>query len=196
MKTGFAHRDLFEYDISHLKQYLQNEENIPFLWKDISERKTLGSQEETDVTLLYNLKDKENFVFTKYHINEKIIKDTNLDVLFGKLSEITGRVLGRAMFIKLPAKKSISPHIDDGHHLGGCRRIHLPIITDDKVKFIVDGNVYFMPPGMVCEINNNLVHEVQNKSENYRVHLVMDFVEKNDAYYGASQQELDRFYKF
>ena len=195
MKTGFNHETLFEYDENHIKNYLEDVSNSHFLWNDVSERKNLYAQEQTDITLLYNLADKTNSVFDKFYINEKIIEGTKADILFQKISKLTGRVLGRAMFIKLPAKKSIATHIDSGHHLQNCERIHLPVITDQNVKFIINGVVYPMPAGVVCRINNNVSHSVENKSDNDRVHLVMDFVNRGDSHYNEPQEELDRFCK-
>ena len=52
-----------------------------------------------------------------------------------------------------------------------------------------------MPAGVVCRINNNVSHSVENKSDNDRVHLVMDFVNRGDSHYNAPQEELDRFCK-
>jgi hypothetical protein len=196
MKTGFSHETLFEYDESEIRQYLTNANNSSLLWNDVPERKNLYAQEQTDITLLYNLADKTNAVFNKFYINEKIIEESGVDELFRKISKLTGRVLGRAMFIKLPPKKSIAKHIDSGHHLQNCERIHLPIITDEHVKFIIDDVVYPMPAGVVCRINNNVPHSVENNSDNYRVHLVMDFVVKNDPHYDAPQEELNRFCEF
>jgi hypothetical protein len=191
MKTGFEHQVISKYDESHIRNYIQ--QNWNSLWKDIPERKEWFAQEYTDITLLYNLPDSLTEVFGKFHINEKLINDMCLQSLFSKLTRETGRRLGRAMLIKLPAKKSISSHIDRGHHLEKCDRIHLPIITDSNVKFTINKNIYDMPAGVIARINNNLWHSVENSSENDRVHLVMDFVEKDDDYYNIDRKELDRF---
>jgi hypothetical protein len=52
-----------------------------------------------------------------------------------------------------------------------------------------------MPAGVVARINNNIWHSVENNSENDRVHLIMDFVDKDDNFYNVEDKELDRFYK-
>ena len=193
MKTGFEHEVICQYDSEPIKQYLlQNWNN---LWNDVPQRKDWPAQEYTDLTLLYNLPDQQTDAFGKFHINEKIIEDTGLKKLFNELTQITGKRLGRAMFIKLPAKKSISPHIDRGYHLEHCDRIHLPIITDNHVSFIINGKTYPMPAGTVSRINNNILHSVENNSNNDRVHLVMDFVDKDDNFYKTDKKELERFCK-
>jgi hypothetical protein len=193
MKTEFEHEVIFDYDASHIKKYLQD--NWASLWKDIPERKEWFAQESTDISLLYNLPDSLTEVFGKFYINEELINDMNLQELFNKLTLETGRRLGRAMLIKLPAKKSIAKHIDRGHHLETCDRIHLPIITDNNVKFIINETVYPMPSGVVARINNNVLHGVENNSENDRVHLVMDFIVADDNFYKVNAEELERFHK-
>jgi len=193
MKTGFEHEVIFNYDASDIKKYLQD--NWESLWKDIPERKSWPAQEYTDLTLVYNLPDSQTEAFGRLFVNEKLIQDMNLQELFNKLTLETGRRLGRAMFIKLPAKKSIAKHIDRGHHLETCDRIHLPIITDNNVKFIINETVYPMPSGVVARINNNVLHGVENNSENDRVHLVMDFVDVDDNFYKVAAEEIERFHK-
>ena len=193
MKTGYEHEVLFEYPVSSIQTYLK--ENWSDLWKDIPERKEWYAQEYTDITLLYNLPDSLTEVFGKFFINTKLIEKIGLEDLFISLSNHTNKRLARAMFIKLPAKKSIATHIDRGYHLENCERIHLPIITDDKVKFIINENVYPMPAGTLSKINNNLPHSVENNSNIDRVHLVMDFVECADSHYKIDSKEFDRFYK-
>lgn len=193
MKTGFEHQVICEYDESHIRNYIQHNWNS--LWKDIPERKEWFAQEYTDITLLYNLPDSLTEVFGKFHIKEKLIEDMGLQTLFSTLTQETGRRLGRAMLIKLPAKKSIASHIDRGYHLETCDRIHLPVITDNNVKFIINETVYPMPAGVVARINNNIWHGVENNSEKDRVHLVMDFIDKGDSFYKIDAKELERFNK-
>jgi hypothetical protein len=169
--------------------------NWDSLWKDIPQRKEWFAQESTDITLLYNLPDSLTDVFGKFYINEVLIRDMNLQSLFNRLTNETGKRLGRAMLIKLPAKKSIASHIDRGHHLETCDRIHLPVITDNNVKFIINETVYPMLAGVVARINNNIWHSVENNSNNDRVHLVMDFIDKDDKFYKVDAKELERFCK-
>jgi hypothetical protein len=106
MKNGFEHQVIFNYDETTIKEYLLA--NWDSLWKDIPQRKEWYAQESTDITLLYNLPDSLTQVFGKFYINEVLIRDMNLQSLFSKLTSETGKCLGRAMLIKLPAKKSIA----------------------------------------------------------------------------------------
>ena len=43
----------------------------------------------------------------------------------------------RAILVNLPAQKIIPEHIDGGDSLNSCKRIHVPLITNDKILFTV-----------------------------------------------------------
>jgi hypothetical protein len=68
----------------------------------------------------------------------------------------------------------ISMHIDTGNFLTKCHRIHLPLVTDEKVEYIIDGTSYFWRKGTLFEFNNTLLHGVKNNSSIYRIHLVIN----------------------
>jgi len=82
----------------------------------------------------------------------------------------------RVLFAKLRPGGKILPHIDKVPTLLNCNRIHLPIITNDHVWFSVGGQRKNLPTGELIEINNATVHSVENKSDEDRIHLIMDWV--------------------
>ena len=57
-----------------------------------------------------------------------------------------------------------------------CHRIHVPIITNDEVVFSVGGEELNMREGEMWEINNATLHAVENRSEQDRIHLIVDWV--------------------
>jgi quercetin dioxygenase-like cupin family protein len=61
----------------------------------------------------------------------------------------------------------------------GEARLHVPIVTNPKVEFYVDGDLVCMQEGECWYINANLPHRVANKGEYDRIHLVID-CEVND----------------
>ena len=85
-----------------------------------------------------------------------------------------GRIL-RAELARLHKHCSVPNHVDRGISLTNNERIHLPIITDSKVKFWVDGETIFMKPGYLTEINNIGEHGVENNSDIDRIHLIVDY---------------------
>ena len=99
-----------------------------------------------------------------------------------KLQDIAAKFYGdgyiiRCILTNLKANKNIAPHIDGGDSLITCKRIHVPIITTDKVLFTVGGEEKNMRVGEMWEINNGKKpHAVYNNSDEDRVHLIFDYV--------------------
>ena len=83
----------------------------------------------------------------------------------------------RAILVNLPAQKIIPEHIDGGDSLNSCKRIHVPLITNDKILFTVGYETKNLKVGEMWEINNSKKpHSVENNSKEDRVHLIIDWV--------------------
>lgn len=75
----------------------------------------------------------------------------------------------------LDAGASIRPHRDIGYSLEhGKIRIHIPVITNDDVEIILNDNLVRMQEGECWYCNFHLRHEVHNRSEKPRIHLIID----------------------
>lgn len=77
--------------------------------------------------------------------------------------------------LRLEVGAEIKPHTD--HELGyedGQFRLHIPIITNPDIEFILDGERLTMLPGQCWYTNVNFVHSVANRGAVDRVHLVID----------------------
>ena len=85
-----------------------------------------------------------------------------------------GKIL-RAELARLHKHCSVPNHIDKGVSLYNNNRIHLPIITDPKVKFWVKNETTYMKEGHLTEINNVGEHGVENNSNIDRIHLIIDY---------------------
>jgi len=83
----------------------------------------------------------------------------------------------KALFVNLPAGKSIFSHKDYGLSLTISNRIHIPIITNDDVIFTVDDESINMKEGEMWEINNSLTHSVDNNGDQDRIHLIVDWLQ-------------------
>jgi Flp pilus assembly protein TadD/quercetin dioxygenase-like cupin family protein len=82
----------------------------------------------------------------------------------------------RAMLARLEAGGEIPRHTDAGYSLMNCHRVHLPIITSEKVDFFVGGETVQMREGELWEINNATEHAVSNNGTEDRVHLIVDWM--------------------
>lgn len=83
----------------------------------------------------------------------------------------------RVRLMKLKAGKVIKEHKDPRHSwVSGQVRLHIPIITNEKVYFHVEGRRAPMMPGELWYIDVQRHHAVRNDSDQDRVHLVLDLV--------------------
>jgi Aspartyl/Asparaginyl beta-hydroxylase len=77
--------------------------------------------------------------------------------------------------LKLCAGTQIHEHKDGGLCVEeGLLRLHIPIFTNDKVEFLLDGESLFLQEGTCWYCNFNLPHALHNKSTTDRIHLVID----------------------
>jgi hypothetical protein len=99
-----------------------------------------------------------------------------LNPIFDYLKNLHNGEVGRSMLVKLPAGKNIDKHFDGGSYLSIAKRHHIPVITNDKVWFIIDGEKKHLDVGEIWEIDNTKEHEVQNLGDKDRVHLIVDII--------------------
>jgi hypothetical protein len=99
----------------------------------------------------------------------------------------------RCLLARLEPGGVIPAHVDTGFSLRHSHRVHIPIITHDRVRFIIDGEAVSMREGDIWEINNCRPHEVRNEGEMARVHLIVDWAppmtaEERDEYDKSMQR--------
>lgn len=87
-----------------------------------------------------------------------------------------GGTIIRAMAAKLLAGGKITPHHDGHPSFHSGHRIHIPITTNPRVRFMIDGRPYQFEVGRVYEINNQLQHSVMNKGKDDRITFIFDYV--------------------
>jgi hypothetical protein len=87
-----------------------------------------------------------------------------------------GGTIIRAVAAKLTAGGSISPHIDNLKSFRYGHRIHIPVTTNNLVRFMIDGQPYRFEIGNVYEINNQKTHSVINAGKEDRINFIFDYV--------------------
>jgi len=87
-----------------------------------------------------------------------------------------GGTVIRAMAAKLLRGSVITPHTDKhpSFHVG--HRIHVPITTNPRVRFMIDGKPYQFKVGEAYELNNQMMHSVMNKGDEDRITFIFDYV--------------------
>ena len=80
-----------------------------------------------------------------------------------------------ARLLRLAPGSVIREHTDLGaSYADGFFRLHIPIITNDQTRFVVDGEALPMHPGECWYANFTLPHSVRNDGATDRVHLIID----------------------
>ena len=87
-----------------------------------------------------------------------------------------GGTIIRAMAARLEAGGIIKPHRDKHPSFHYGHRIHIPIYTNPRVRFMIDGRPYKLEVGKVYEINNQQQHSVMNKGKEGRINFIFDYV--------------------
>lgn len=87
-------------------------------------------------------------------------------------------------FLRLGVGANIREHRDYGLGLeeSGEARIHIPVVTDPLVEFVLDDRRIDMQPGECWYLDVNKHHSVYNGSPRPRIHLVIDAI-ANDWLY-------------
>ena len=88
----------------------------------------------------------------------------------------TGGTIIRAMAAKLLAGGRINPHFDSHPTFRHSHRIHVPITTNKRVRFMIDGRPYRMQVGQAYEINNQRTHSVINSAAEDRITFIFDYL--------------------
>jgi hypothetical protein len=87
-----------------------------------------------------------------------------------------GGTIIRAMAAKLRAGGRIAPHADTHPSFHRGHRIHVPITTNPRVRFMIDGRPHQLQVGRAYEINNQMNHSVMNKGGEDRITFIFDYV--------------------
>lgn len=87
-----------------------------------------------------------------------------------------GVVVSRSRLMRLAPGGKVPAHSDTNYHWFNRIRIHIPIITTEDVLFHCDSETVNMQAGDTWLFDNWRMHSVENNSDIYRVHLVIDTV--------------------
>ncbi|AYN03925.1 aspartyl/asparaginyl beta-hydroxylase domain-containing protein [Flavobacterium sp. 140616W15] len=142
---------------------------------------------------------KSDAIYASPTNNEKVVETEILnsctyfkEILDGFLFEKTA-----VRLLQLAVGAEVKPHSDNclGYE-DDSFRLHIPIITNSDVEFILDGTRLIMNEGECWYIDANFIHSVANRGTQDRIHLVIDGVrnEWTDAmFYKEAPQ--DQFVK-
>jgi hypothetical protein len=86
--------------------------------------------------------------------------------------------MARARISKMLPHTFIGAHRDIGREAASLAfnqvRLHLPIVTNDKVRFVVGGEEFRLLPGRLYYLDFTKLHSVYNDGDADRVHLIVE----------------------
>ena len=86
-----------------------------------------------------------------------------------------GGTIIRAMAARLEVGGTIKPHTDAQESFVRTHRIHIPLTSNGRVRFTVDGRPCPMSLGRAYEINNQKMHSVMNRGKEPRISFIFDY---------------------
>ena len=93
-------------------------------------------------------------------------------------------VFPRVMLARMAPGGIIQPHIDANPAAKWPHKIHVPLVTNEKVGFLIGATVHHFQIGQAVEVNNLGPHAVRNEGDSDRIHLIFE-------YYDADQPDPD-----
>jgi hypothetical protein len=86
----------------------------------------------------------------------------------------------RVMLARMAPGGVIHPHRDQNPAAKWPHKIHVPILTNERVSFFVDGKARHIPEGEAVEVNNMGLHAVENRGETDRIHLIFEYYDADE----------------
>ena len=106
--------------------------------------------------------------------------------LIGRFYPPGGTII-RAMAAKLLSGGRINPHFDSHDSFRHSHRIHVPITTNPRVRFTIDGKPFQLTVGKAYEINNQKTHSVINSGKDDRITFIFDYMPADQIAAAARQ---------
>ncbi|MDH3634202.1 MAG: aspartyl/asparaginyl beta-hydroxylase domain-containing protein [Gammaproteobacteria bacterium] len=175
--SGKAHNFLLmkpDVDLEFIKRKLAK---IPErAWHQSGREKTYEAHKQTQSLLLIHDDDFRHYNPTYHDLYSEFRRE--LKPIFDFIANYydNNGYIVRALFARLQAHGRIGSHTDGMFSLLKCHRIHIPVITNDQVTFTIGGEEKVLGEGEMWEINNATLHAVDNRSDEDRIHLIVDWV--------------------
>lgn len=99
----------------------------------------------------------------------------------GAIAAHFGGQIVKLMLAELPPGGLIAPHRDQAPALRLSHRCHVPVTTNPGVEFRIDNLPMTLREAVAYEIDNTRVHEVINRGDTPRVHLICDVMPPEGA---------------
>ncbi len=178
MDIGIPLRELGEVDFGPLRDAVLQQE--PEAWHEMSYRQHEYDVHQYTESIVLLFTDGSNW--PDIEVTRQPGWDRLSDVAVPLMQKIVadhyepGGTVIRAMAAKLLAGGRINPHYDSHPSFFCGHRIHIPITTNSRVRFMIDGRPYQFEVGQAYELNNQKTHSVMNKGTEDRITFIFDYV--------------------
>jgi hypothetical protein len=95
-------------------------------------------------------------------------------LMFDVMAMVRGERLGRVLINSMPPGSHIPGHSDIAPELKYYERFHIPLQTNTGLTFRAGDEVQKMEVGELWWFDNTAVHEVWNRGDCDRIHLIID----------------------
>lgn len=178
MDIGVPLRELGEYDIRPLRDVILAQDEQAWLGNTYRQQEYEVHQHTNSIVMVFT----DGAGWPEIEVS----REAGWDILAEQAVPLMHQILAdhyppggsiiRAMAARLSAGGVIKPHRDKHPSFHYGHRIHIPIYTNSRVRFMIDGRPYKMAVGKVYEINNQQQHSVMNKGKEGRINFIFDYV--------------------
>ena len=181
-RLPFKIKQIGNYDPTELINKLEKMD--PECWLEESWRqKTFKAHSKTDaLNIMWNKECLQDNTRGKKH--EKNYNFLDFDKVLKDLKPIYEKEFGKGNFhriliTRLKPNSEIAVHSDQGVGLMQGRRTHIPLVTNKDIIFQSgkDLKSFHLEVGKVYELNNAKKHAVNNPTDEYRTHLIIDWLQ-------------------
>ena len=171
-------RELGAIDSTALREAVLGQEDVAW-HEDESRQKSFYVHDQTRSIVLVSVDDTK---WPDRYVSKGPGWDRLADIAMPVMQEIikkhypTGGEVIRAIAARLKAGENIKAHSDIHQSFHCAHRIHVPISTNPKVWFTIDGRAYQFKVGQAYEINNQKQHSVVNKGAEDRITFIFDYM--------------------
>ena len=177
MDIGIPLRDLGEVDSSALRDVILSVDDQ--FWLENSYRQQAFDVHAQTQSLMMLFVDTERWpdIEVSRESGWALLAETAMPLMASILREFypPGGTIIRAMAAKLVSGGLITPHFDKHPSFHAGHRIHIPIYSNPRVRFMIDGRPRKMHIGHVYEINNPKQNSVMNKGDEGRNNFIFDY---------------------
>ena len=176
-------RELGAFDTTALREAIFDQEDVAW-HEDESRQKSYYMHDQTWSIVLLSVDDSK---WPGPSVNKGPGWERIAHVAMPVMQEIikkhypTGGEVIRAVAAGLQAGGNIKAHTDMHQSFHCAHRIHVPISTNPKVWFSIDGQPYQFQVGQAYEINNQKQHSVMNKGDEVRITFIFDYIPPDSA---------------